>query len=166
MKPPAMTRSKIATVSVVGRREASDKSLQSLKTLRISPKVCLAVRPESPTSSSKRALTKAFSSSVNQVTVSGKSAMSHHMENPTIQVSAPSAISKSAPWNGFRGMVVTKQENPSPGGVAPNTLHLTDGSGEQTTESASQRSRGEEESVTLLDLITLVPPVRRSLSEV
>ena len=47
-----------------------------------------------------------------------------------------------------------------------NTIHLTDGSGEQTTESTGQRSGGKEESVAFLDLITLVPPIGRSRSDV
>jgi len=63
-------------------------------------------------------------------------------------------------------MIITEQENPSPGGVVANTVHLTDGSGEQTTESTGQRSRGEEESVPLLNLITLVPPIGGNRLEV
>ena len=75
-------------------------------------------------------------------------------------------MSKSVLWNDFWGVIVTEYENPSPGGVMGNTIHLTDGSGEQTTESTGQRSGGKEESVAFLDLITLVPPIGRSRSDV
>jgi len=83
-----------------------------------------------------------------------------------MRVNAPSTMSMSAACNGSYRKVVTEQENPSPGRVIGNTIHLTNGSGEQTTESTGQRSGGKEESVTFLDLITLVPPIGRSRSEV
>lgn len=38
----------------------SDEGLQSLKTLRVSPKVCLVARPESPTSSFQTGLDESF----------------------------------------------------------------------------------------------------------
>ena len=56
----------------------------------------------------------------------------------------------------------TDDEYPSPTGQPSLTIHLGDRVSQKATESATKSSRTKKESQTLLYLITLVPPDRKS----
>ena len=50
-----------------------------------------------------------------------------------------------------------QNEDPSPASVVSNAAHMTDTPGQDTTESAGQRSATEEQRDPVLSLLTLVP---------